>query len=54
MCRAEITKLLGAEVCEAIISHKWSSKKLRETEIREHPDAPGSEVGACMQYCSCH
>ena len=55
MSRAEITRLLGAEACEAVIAHKWSVKKLRDTEIRDHPDAPGCEAMffQLMHACTC-
>ena len=44
MCRSEIARLLGDDVCAAIIEHKYSIKHLRDTEIRDHPDAPGCEA----------
>ena len=44
MCRSELEKLFGQEAAEAIIAHKYSSKRLTDTEVRDHPDAPGSEA----------
>ena len=44
MTKTEIVKLLGPEAAEAVIAHKYSSKKLQLEEIRDHPDAPGSEA----------
>ena len=52
MCRSEIVKLLGEEAAESVISHKYSSKKLFESEVRDHPDAPGSEA-ACLNEPGC-
>ena len=44
MVKKEIVQLLGEEACEAVIAHKLSSKTLMDTEVRDHPDAPGCEA----------
>ena len=48
MAKTEIIKPLGEDACESAIAHKLSSKTLMETEVRDHPDAPGSEA-----RCTC-
>ena len=45
LCKAELIRLFGEDVANAIIAHKMSCKTLMKNEIRDHPDAPGCEAG---------
>ena len=44
LTRKELVEKLGAEVAEYVIAHKMNDEKLRATETRYHPDAPGCEA----------
>ena len=44
MTRKEISDKLGEAVAEYVCTHKLNDPKLLETEVRDHPDAPGCEA----------
>ena len=37
--KAQLVQSVGREVAEAIIENKMNNERLRETEVRTHPDA---------------
>ena len=44
MTRKEIADKLGEAVANYVCEHKLNDQKLLETEVRDHPDAPGCEA----------
>ena len=52
MALAELIRLFGEDVADAIMAHKMSCKTLMNNEIRDHPDAPGCEAGIVVPFCS--